>query len=94
MSASNHDPTYSRLSDQRFPSWKQALVIVFSTLVLSLTTCMSVVVLFGERDLSSTGVFLMGLTIAVSTLAPFVVVIWLVVARVRGRSKKRTRPSS
>jgi hypothetical protein len=81
-------------SRRRFPSGKQALVIFFGILVLSFTTCMTVVLVWGERQLSDTGEFLVGLAFYVATFAPLIGFIVLVMYFVRRRSSRRQKGPS
>jgi hypothetical protein len=76
-------------SRRRFPSGKQALVIFFGILVLSFTTCMTVVLVWGEQQLSDTGEFFVGLAVYVATFAPLIGFIVLVMYFVRRRSSRR-----
>jgi NADH:ubiquinone oxidoreductase subunit K len=81
-------------SRRRFPSGKQALVIFFGILVLSVTTCMTVVVVWGEQNLSETGAFLFLLVFYVATFAPLIGFAVLVMYFVRRRSSRRQKGPS
>jgi ABC-type sugar transport system permease subunit len=74
---------------QKFPTKKQALLIFFGSIVLSLTTCTSVLILFGERQLSDTGDFLVALAIYTCFFASVVGFIVLMMYFVRRRQSKR-----
>jgi hypothetical protein len=76
---------------QRFPTKKQALLIFFGSIFLSFTTCTSVLIVFGERQLSDTGDFLVGLAIYTCFFAPVVGFIVLVMYFVRRRKSQRLR---
>jgi len=79
---------------QRFPTKKQALLIFFGSIALSLTTCTTVLIVFAERQLSDTGNFLVGLAIYTCFFAPVVGFIVLVIYFVRRRQSKRQERAS
>jgi hypothetical protein len=76
---------------QRFPTKKQALVIFFGSIILSFTTCTTVIIVFGERQLDDLGAFLVGLAVYVSVFAPVGGFVVLVMYFVRRRSAKRRK---
>jgi len=76
---------------QRFPTKKQALVIFFGSIVLSFTTCMSVIVLFGERQVGDFGAFLIGVAVVVWVFAPVAGFVVLVMYFVRRRAERRQK---
>jgi len=76
---------------QRFPSGKQALVIFFGSIGLSLTTCATVIVVFGEKQVSDFGAFLIGVTVVVCVFAPVAGFWVLVVYLVRRFTNKSTK---
>jgi len=79
---------------QRFPSRRQALVIFFGSIFLSFTTCMSVLIVFGERQLNGVQAFLVGLAVYVCFFAPvggFIVLVMYFV-RKRHASRRGERP--
>ena len=92
MNAPEQPPTLP--PRQRFPSGKQALVVFFGSLALSLTTCMSVLGLVGDRQLSQAQVVLVGLVVAVATFTPLVGVIVVVMYFVRRRATRREKDAS
>jgi hypothetical protein len=79
---------------QRFPTGKQALVVFVGSLVLSLTTCMSVLVVWGERQLDETQELLVGLAVYVSTFAPLIGIVVVVMYFVRRRASRRQKGAS
>jgi len=74
---------------QRFPTGKQALVIFFGSIVLSFTTCTTVLIVWGEKQLDPTQEFFVGLAVYISVFAPIGGFIVLVMYFVRRRSAKR-----
>ncbi len=74
---------------QRFPTRKQALVGCFGSLVLSFTTCTTVLVVFGERQVNDFEAFLIGLTVFICVVAPIVGFAILVMYFMRRRSNPR-----
>jgi hypothetical protein len=79
---------------QRFPTGKQALLIFFGTLALSLTTCMTVIVMWGEEQLNETQEFLFLLVLYTATFAPLIGFVVLVMYFVRRRSNRRQKGAS
>jgi hypothetical protein len=78
---------------QRFPTGKQALVIFFGALALSFTTCMTVLLTLGERQLTPTQDFLVGLAVYICFFAPlggFIVLMIYVVRRFRGALRQQS----
>jgi hypothetical protein len=76
-------------SGQRFPTGKQAALIFFGILVLSFTTCMTIVVVWGERQVSGTEELLMGVAFFAATFAPLIGVVVVVMYFVRRRSNRK-----
>jgi predicted permease len=76
---------------QRFPTGKQALVLFFGSIVLSFTTCMTVVLVWGEAQLDETQELLVGLVFYLATFAPLVGFIVLVMYFVRRRPSRRQK---
>lgn len=84
-------PGADRPARQRFPSRKQALVIFFGSIVLSFTTCTTVLVVFGERQMGDLGSFLVGVAVYVSFFGPVAGFVVLIMYFVRRRSDKRRK---
>jgi len=74
---------------QRFPTKKQALTIFFGSIVLSFTTCTTVLIVFAERQLGDVGSFLLGLTVYVCFFGPVAGFVVLIMYFVRRRSNTR-----
>jgi hypothetical protein len=74
---------------QRFPTKKQALTIFFGSIVLSLTTCTTVLIVFGERQLDDFGSFLVGAAVYICFFGPVAGFIVLIMYFVRRRSTAR-----
>jgi purine-cytosine permease-like protein len=68
--------------------------VFFGSLVLSFTTCMTVVIVWGEEQLNDTQEFLVGLVFYLATFAPLIGFIVLVMYFVRRRSSRRQTGAS
>ena len=83
------EPGLSAAQRQRFPTKKQALVIFFGSIVLSFTTCTTVLILFGEKGLDDTEEFLVALAVYICFFLPVAGFVVLVMYFVRRRSNRR-----
>jgi predicted membrane protein len=79
---------------QKFPSGKQALVGCLGSLVLSFTTCTTVLVVFGEREVNDFEAFLIGLTVFICVIAPLVGLVIVFMYFERRRSYRRVENHS
>jgi hypothetical protein len=75
---------------QPFPSKKQALIIFFGSIALSFTTCTTVLVMFGEKQLDDVGSFLVGLAVYICFFAPVGGFVVLVMYFVRRRRRQKS----